>query len=368
MRIALVYLGRRGAGLPISYELACHLAGADEVLAVLSTTAATWADWQSLNIDILSTSTYQSTVQALWSWLTRHRIRHLAEKISTWKPDILFFPMFYTWNPFLQFELSCIPSVIAVHDPRPHPGITDWLFQWMEDRSIQMARRCLVFSHSLAPELAKRGCDPCHIDVISLGTFDYSRWRGTNEKRSRSDPIPTLLFFGRITSYKGLDILLEAYQQIYQQHRTRLLIVGEGDLRPYRSLLSNKQDIEIINRWVAEDEIPSIFEQADMLILPYTSASQSGVVPIAAGFSLPVIATRTGGIPEQIEDGKSGLLVAPGSVEQLVMAIKRLLDKPALRESLGARLRSVFQSQNSWQGTADKVRQSLATALDLKDD
>ena len=367
MKIALIYLGRRGAGLPISRELARQLEKTDQVLAVLSQAAATGANWDELNAERITTSTYQNTLQAAWSWIEGSRIRNLAMQIAAWKPDVLLFPMFYTWNPFLQIRLRQVPSVVAVHDPQPHPGLSDRLFQWMENSSIRQATRCLVFSQSLVPALTKRGCPPDRIDTINLGVLSYAGIPSQAlEPPGRETPgIPTFLFFGRITAYKGLDILLAAFQQVRQRHPARLLVAGDGSLRPYRGLTAALAGVEVINRWIPDEEIPAIFQQADIVVLPYTSASQSGVIPIAAQYSLPVIATRTGGIPEQITDGESGLLVEAGSVEQLRGAMERLLVDPALGRQLGQQLQHDFQDKFSWQQTAAKVRACLAKACDL---
>jgi len=364
MKIALIYLGRRGAGLPISLELARHLAETEELLMVLSETAAASVDWTSLGVKTLTAITYENLAQAVWSWIDQRRIHRLAEQIAAWKPDVLLFPMFYTWNPFLQARLRHIPSVIAVHDPRPHPGLSDKLFQWLENRSIRLAARGLVFSQSLAPELARRGISPEKIDTISLGAFDYKYVKSpTGFQSNATEQIaPTLLFFGRITEYKGLEILLPAFQQVRLHHKVQLLIAGDGDLRPYRPLLETCEGVEVINRWVADEEIPEIFQRADMVILPYTSASQSGVIPIAASFGLPVIATCTGGIPEQIQDGQNGLLIEPGSTEQLVEAIEHLLTDSSIGQGLGQRLRDDFENEHNWQQTAIIVRDSLLKA------
>ena len=370
MRIALIYLGRRGAGIPISLEFTRWLSQSDQVLVVLSNTTAAAPAWHELPVEVLSTTTYQNTIQAGWSWIEGTRIAKLAQQISAWKPDVLLFPMFYTWNPFLQSRLRQYPSVIAVHDPRPHPGIADRIFQILEDWSIHQSKRCLVFSQSLAPVLTRRGMSLSQIDVISLGTFGYARYQDTpTHKAEPCKNKPTmLLFFGRITTYKGLDILLKAYKQVVDRYPVRLVIAGEGDLQPYQELIKTTPDVEVINRWIIEEEIPGIFQQADIVILPYTSASQSGVIPIAAGFGLPVIATRTGGIPEQIENEENGLLVDPGTVDQLVDAIARLINDPDLASELGQKLKADFEMKHSWQKITAVVKASLEDAFNLRYD
>ena len=178
-----------------------------------------------------------------------------------------------------------------------------------------------------------------------------------------SGNVPTLLFFGRIVLYKGLDVLLQAYADVRQTHTARLVIAGEGDLRLYQKALHTLPDVKVINHWIPEDEIEELFLKSDLLVLPYIGASQSGVIPIAAALGLPVIASCTGGIPEQIEDGKSGWLVQPASKDALAAAIVEALDNPALARQRGEALRTRYESQLfSWEQIARQVRESLKKA------
>jgi glycosyltransferase involved in cell wall biosynthesis len=256
---------------------------------------------------------------------------------------VLLFPMFYTWNPFLQWHLRDIPGVVAVHDPISHPGLADAAYKLLEDLSIRQAERCIVFSRSLG-ELSY-----------------YQRYLSQISPRQSTEQ-PKLLFFGRITAYKGLEVLLQAYQQLIKTHNAQLMVVGEGNLNPYRSLLDGVPQVQLINKWLSEEEIAAIFNQANIVVLPYTAASQSGVLPIAASFGLPVIATRVGGIPEQIEHETTGLLVEPGSVTELVAAIQRLIENPQLARQLGENLQRDYQENKNWDKIAGEFLKVCAMA------
>lgn len=361
MKIAIIYLGRRGSGGPISLELAKGLAEHATVFSVLSQNNPKTADWAAAGLDYFAVATYTNLPEAVLSWLRSNKFRRIADKVRERQPDVLLFPMFYTWNPFIQHFLAGIPSVVAVHDPDPHPGIESSVFRRLEDVSIKKAIRCLVFSQGLIPVLAKRGVPLERIDAAPHGDLSYyRRVSATQIVRSASEKV--ILFFGRITEYKGLDVLLKAYRRLASVPGLRLIIAGEGSLRPYRSLLDGLPNVEIANRWIADEEVGGYFSRADMVILPYTSASQSGVIPLAAVYSLPVIATRTGGIPEQICDLQTGLLVDPGSDEQIAAAVMRLLDDPALAASLGERLYAHYQEANNWQRIAALVYESCRRA------
>lgn len=355
MRLGLIYLGRRGAGAPISYELGTHLSHHADVLAVLSEYVENLNLWQNTDLELIITSTYRSLPGALWSWFNQFKFKRLADRIRSWQPDALIFPMFYTWNPFLQWHMRDIISIVAVHDPIPHPGLTGYAYKLLEDFSIRNAERCLIFSKELAPELAQRGTDLQRVDYIPLGEMSYyQRYMPQTPPQDNSE-IPKLLFFGRITAYKGIDTLLLAYKEIRYEQKCELMIVGEGDLNPYKSLLDDLPEVKIINQWISEEDIAALFNQASILLLPYISGSQSGVLPIAASFGLPVIATDVGGIPEQIEHENTGLLVKPGSVPELVDATQRLIKYPDFARRLGENLQRDFRENKNWKTIAEVV-------------
>jgi glycosyltransferase involved in cell wall biosynthesis len=356
MRIGVIYLGRRGSGGPISYEIASRLAQRVDVFAMLSAQSDSLETWRQSRLSILTVPTYTNLPQAFLSWIQPSRFRLLAEQVRSQRPDVLFFPMFYTWNPFLQRNLGDIPSLVAVHDPVPHPGLRSLAFKWLEDASLRQAARCLIFSQSLAGALQQRGVPAERIILIPHGELSY--YTRLQPAIPRTSTSTTLLFFGRITAYKGLDGLLQAYRRLIPRPGLRLLLVGEGDLRPYRSQMDGLPGIDIVNRWVADEEVGKYFGQANVVVLPYTSASQSGVIALAAAYGLPVVSTRVGGIPEQVEDGVSGLLVDPDQPEQLENAIKRLLDEPDLGDRLGRNLKRRFAEDFSWDRLADRVYQA----------
>jgi glycosyltransferase involved in cell wall biosynthesis len=100
-----------------------------------------------------------------------------------------------------------------------------------------------------------------------------------------------------------------------------------------------------------------------MIVLPYTSASQSGVIATAAAFRTPVIATRVGAIAEQIEDRQSGLLVAPNSVDELYAAITALLDDPLFARGLGRMLFERTNESANWDRVAESFLETCRKAM-----
>lgn len=359
MRIALIYLGRRGAGRWISLELARQLQKKNPVLVVTSHYMEDPSEWETLESERLVTPTFQNAMQAFLSLILPFRINQLAKKIRRFQPDVLLFPMFHLWNAFIQRMLPNVPSVVFVHDPQPHPDLMGWFYAKLEQSTIKQAERCIILSENLRNGMIERGADVQNIDIVPLGLFRTS----LSQKLIQSNKeFPTLLFFGRIVPYKGLEILFQVYADVRRTHKARLLVAGEGDLVPYQSLFKDLPDVDVVNHWVPEDEITKLFANSDLVILPYTSASQSGVIPMAASFGLPVIATRVGGIPEQIMDGESGWLVEPNSKDALATAIREALDNPELARQRGEALQMRYENEFNWEKIAHQVEESLMKA------
>lgn len=359
MRIALIYLGRRGAGSWIGLELARQLQNTFPILAVVSQFAEQRSAWERLEVEHLISRTFRYTISALLSLLLPLEVNRLVRKIDIFQPDVLLFIMFHPWNALIAQRMTSIPSVVFIHDPKPHPDLTGWVYGKLEQSSIRQAKRCIILSENLVDEMIMRGAYPEQIDVIPLGPYSNN---SSHDLMPLKRDTPTILFFGRIVQYKGLDILLQAYSDVLKIRQARLVIAGEGNLRPYQEMLKNLSDVKIINHWIPEEDIEKLFCQSDILVLPYTSASQSGVIPIAASVGLPVIATRTGGVSEQIEDGQSGWLVKPGSKDDLATAITEALDHPDLARQRGNALRMRYESQFNWEKIALQVAESLKKA------
>ncbi len=366
MRIAIVYLGRRGAGGPISLELARHLSVRTETFAVVSGYAESLGAWRASSLHYFEVPTFQSALGAIISCIDQPRLRRLAQQIRTQMPDVVLFPMLHPWAPFLQWYLRDIPSVIVLHDPRPHPDLVSTIGCFWDNLSIRLAKRCIVLSDVLRDAAQKRGAVADRIDTVPLGGLSYYQQQanGPHVDGERFECRDTLFFFGRITSYKGLGDLLQAFTILKSQFASlRLQIVGEGNIKPYLPLIGNLADVEVINRWIGEEEMATFFQGAKIMVLPYTSASQSGVLALAAAFALPVVATRVGGIPEQVKDGETGCLVEPNSPAQLADAIEQLLRDPALAYRLGHNLKSDYACNRNWGSIAQMVYVSCRKAL-----
>ncbi len=147
-----------------------------------------------------------------------------------------------------------------------------------------------------------------------------------------------VLFFGLIRPYKGVDVLLDALRDIPADQGIRTIIAGEcyDDPEPYRAQLAKHglaDRVTLEMRYIPNDEVGTFMAAADVVVLPYRNASQSGIVQIAYACGRPVITTRVGGLPDVVEEGVTGLLVPPSDPPALAAALRRFFD-----EGLGPRL------------------------------
>jgi D-inositol-3-phosphate glycosyltransferase len=140
---------------------------------------------------------------------------------------------------------------------------------------------------------------------------------------------PTILFFGYIRKYKGLDLLLQAMPAIIARYpELRLIVAGEyySNEAELKALIDElkipSKNLVLATDYIANEEVAKYFSAANAVVLPYRSATQSGIVQIAYNFDAPVIATPVGGLPEIVIDGKSGLITKdsePASIAEKVI-------------------------------------------------
>ncbi len=165
-----------------------------------------------------------------------------------------------------------------------------------------------------------------------------------------------LLFFGLIREYKGLDILLEAWQEVSRKRDDlRLIVAGEfyEDKERYEAMLECLGGKVILHdRFIADSDVKYYFSVADALVLPYRTATQSGVTQIAYNFCTPMIVTEVGGLPEIVPDDKVGY-VCPPTVDGVIDSIEQLYQNNNLE-----RFRcNIVQERKrfSWEAMCNKI-------------
>jgi glycosyltransferase involved in cell wall biosynthesis len=247
-----------------------------------------------------------------------------------------------------SFVLPARPRVWTIHDPPPASGLRRSAWRRAAARMDALVAHSEPGAEAIVDRL---GVDPGRVHVIPHGPFahltELADRRPLPEELARVEG-PVVLCFGLIRPYKGIDVLLEAFREL---GGAELWVVGRPmmDLGPLRELASRcRSPVRIIDRFITDPEIPAYFERANLVVLPYREADQSGVLYTALAFGKPVVATSVGGFPEVASHGDAIRVVPPANPGALAAALDELLADPAARERLASAARAAAAGTYSW--------------------
>jgi glycosyltransferase involved in cell wall biosynthesis len=250
---------------------------------------------------------------------------HLAASMN---PDML---VFTWWNPFFGFIVKTIASEFKRCAKKPVVIIAEDVF--LTKIALQTADRFLVLS-KVVEEGIKKLYPRIKVFRSSLPIYDcYQTQEQLTQQQAQQQlglvSKNVILFFGYIRQYKGLMNIIEALPLIRKQiSNAHLLVVGEfyDNPQPYLDTIKRLglgSDITIINKFVANEAVHLYFTAANVVVLPYNEATQSGILSIAYGFAKPVVITDVGGLAELVDDGKTGFIVPPHDVPKLAESVIR---------------------------------------------
>jgi glycosyltransferase involved in cell wall biosynthesis len=368
-QVLLWHWGRAGAGAKFTLELARELRNAPGFRLTVSASAgsqlAMLAD-SDKNIVLRTVRTFEGN-KASWTgkvsaasgllglWQLARDFRRILNERQT---DIAICAFQSIW------DLAAIPTlrrhanrfILILHDAKLHPGdyypFRESVLRW----EVATADALIVLSDHVgrAAQLLYE-FPPDRIWTVPHGTLSFGAGTVTPRTFPHNRPM-RLLFFGRILKYKGLGHLLDAYRLLRERGAAvELDIVGSGDLAPYKSQLAGLPDVSINNAWVNEEQIAQALARADIMMLPYIEASQSGVAAAALTAGLPIVATPVGGLVEQVRCGQTGIIAKGIGPEDLAAAIQSLIDDPSLYETCSAGALRHAQEELGWARIATEI-------------
>jgi glycosyltransferase involved in cell wall biosynthesis len=195
------------------------------------------------------------------------------------------------------------------------------------------------------------GLDPARTAVIPHGPYDPFAHSDRSGNPVREDGVTTVLFFGTIRPYKGLEHLVAAFDRLPRDgnRNWRLLVVGEtweGWTRPLDAIAEspNRDSIELVNRYARDDEVAGFFDRADIVALPYLRSSASGPLSLTTAAGLPVVVTAVGGLVEAVKEYPGAVLVEPGDVDSIAAGLVVAAGMTGIR----------YRDEVSWEGIADR--------------
>jgi glycosyltransferase involved in cell wall biosynthesis len=295
--------------------------------------------------DPLSTVAFRDNVKImeLLDWYSPVSWMKAASRMR--KADIIIFQWWTSsvahMYAALQFMLfRKIPIIIEYHevvDPLEQSILPIRIYSVLMGRIIRKRADGYVVHSEADRALVETSYHVPHdkVMVIPHGLYDQYpilERRNAREKLGIAEE-HVILFFGLLRPYKGVKNLIEAFDSLPTEllRSTRLLIVGEAwedkDSLACAEKSPNREKITIVNRYIGDDEVPVYFSASDIVALPYTRASQSGVAHIAMAFGLPIIATKVGGLEEGLQSYTGALFIAPHNKEELKRALVQLLSE-----------------------------------------
>ena len=285
-------------------------------------------DYGNRNFQIENTEYLINTANPI-NWIKSSR------KIKKLHPNMI---IFQWWHPYFApcYWMMCkclkkYKKLFICHNVFPHERFP--MDRLLTRNVLRQGNRYIVQSTMDAEDLKTIIKNPIYRQTVhpTYNAFriqNLSKEDARNELQIRKEE-KVLLFFGFIREYKGLKYLIEAMYSVTKQlEDVRLLIVGDfanaEEKKEYQEMIQKRkveQYVDIYDGYIPDQEVEKFFASCDLVVLPYISATQSGIVQIAYGFDKPVIVTNVGGLPDVVENGKTGYVVETNNTEKLSDAI-----------------------------------------------
>jgi glycosyltransferase involved in cell wall biosynthesis len=261
------------------------------------------------------------------------------KRLREWQPDVVIIPW---WHPYfaptwttLSRGIKRLPDrpklIFICHNVLPHEQgrLSHYLLPTALKLAIGHGNGFIVHSQADGRHL-QQILPKARFQVTPIPTFEDLGVADTSHiilPVVLPDDRPLLLFCGLVRPYKGLDVLLEALAIAVQERPLHLLVAGEfwqGGEAQYRQQIERlnlNNHVTILNEYLPDELLAACIDRADVVVLPYRSATQSAIIQTAFGRGKPVITTDVGGLAEVVEDGRTGLVVPPEKPLRLAQSI-----------------------------------------------
>lgn len=359
MRILVWQWGRRGAGPRLAALLAEGVAALPQTDArlALSAGAEILRSAKPPRCDLLL-PVYRSVpgllrILAQWPVL----VRRIRADIVRLRPALAVCAMPAPLDLLMLAALhrAHIPVAVIVHDADPHPGDIFPIQHRLMRALIRRMDAIIVLSAHVGERLHAQGLLRGDTILVraSLPPLDFQRRAASQHQE---DGRIRVLNFGRLLAYKGLDLLADALTLLGPRPELEMRVVGQGPDSPALQTLRSLPGVNVENRWVPEDEIGDLIAWADLIVLPYREASQSGVAAAALAQGKRVLATRVGGLVEQLEREDLATLCEPDAA-----SIAAALDEFARAPLIPAG--RLPNAKEAWRDFAGNLLERLGPAL-----
>lgn len=291
---------------------------------------------------------------------------YAIKQILKINPDILHLDDVSLRFAPLLWKIKKIPVILTIHDPRPHLGEENWRTTIARMFTFNKTRHFILHSQfsrnqflAIFPKKAQM------VSAIPLGALHI--YRELSKALIQEQSFPCVLFLGRISPYKGVEVFIKAAEIASQKIARCTFLIAGKPLQGYKisplPSLENQCSVQIHAKYLTNTEVAEFIRQSWLVVCPYLDATQSGVVLTAYAFGKPVVATRVGGLPEYVYHGKTGLLIPPGDPHALAEAIIDLLQNPEKRYQMKKTIQQLARTDLSWSRIAEQTVEVYEKAL-----
>lgn len=263
------------------------------------------------------------------TWFRAYRrVRELGAELVVFKYWMPFFAPCYGTICWLLKRFTNIRISFVCHNIIPHERrigdimLTKFAFRHVDFFIVQssVVERELL---SLFPEATYKLVPHPVYDIFGNVMEKQTARNGLGLREEK-----VILFFGYVRAYKGLDLLIDAMPRILARQKVKLIIVGEfyDDEKKYRNQVARlnlTEHVHMVSEFVPNEKVSLYFSAADVVVLPYKSATQSGIVQLAYHLNKPCIVTDVGGLAEVVLHEKTGFVVPPDDPEAIAEAVLR---------------------------------------------
>jgi glycosyltransferase involved in cell wall biosynthesis len=374
MKIAVVYLGHKGAGpiftLSLSNALSKHV---EEIKCFLSSKISNYNDWTKSKLNVAFFNVPKTSRQ-IFHKESLKVITTIINEIIHFNPDAIVFTMIHPFNfiigNYLRKKGYTVLSLI--HDPQPHEGEKFWvrLIQKLELKSSDIFFTLSNFSKFNLKKITKKPVENYLHPIMDISSVSEKPPEIELEILKNKF---VFLYFGRIEPYKGLNNLVEAFSSLVSdkkfEEKTYLIVAGAGNLDKTTNQKLNELEKRklacFINRFLKDSEILELINISNIAVLPYLSASQSGVLSTIYYYGKPAIVTPVGGLLEQSLYGTGSLITLPNSLS-LLDSMKFILENENIYNLLLEEVRSIRKNLPTWNGMALEIIDFIRANLKKK--
>jgi glycosyltransferase involved in cell wall biosynthesis len=295
VEILILYLGTKGAGPALTYSFASECIESNHNITIVyskkNELKTKYLKLKAKLVDLEISNTILGLLNILRIVKSIIKIIKLSRS-----SDVIFIPMFHPITVLILpiFKLFNKETISCIHDAKPHEGDNIKIIKFANKIIIKNSERIIAFSRNQANYLHQNyKCK--NLYILRHPSFSHYTFSNLENRHNQ------LIFFGRLEKYKGLDLLIETAKLIHDRLGIKTKVYGKISDAGILNMLSNSSSLQLYQGYLPDNELQKLLESTVTLILPYTSATQSGVLVLGYDAGCKIIATPVEGIIEQAQ-------------------------------------------------------------------